>query len=163
MTPSFARARIIALAAPAALLAGAYISEYGFGLWPCEMCWWQRYAHFAALVPAALAFVVPMGLLRIWFVRLAGLAILVSAGIGAFHAGVEYDWWEGLTSCSSALQAKEGQSALDAIMAAPTVRCDDVQFSFLGISMAGWNFVISGLAGLLVLVFSARTAPGRVG
>lgn len=163
MTDNIARARLLALVTPTALLAGAYVSEYGFGLYPCEMCWWQRYAHFAALVPAMLAFLVPTGALRVWMVRLAGLAILISGVIGAFHAGVEYGWWEGLTSCSAAMELKEGQSALDAIMNAPTVRCDEVQFRFLGISMAGWNFLISGLAGMLVLVLSARTGRTRVG
>lgn len=152
----FARARLLALLTPAALLAGAYVSEYGFGLYPCEMCWWQRYAHFAALVPAVLAFVTA-GALRIWLVRLAGIAILVSAAIGGFHAGVEYGWWEGLTRCA-VLSVNEGQSALDAIMGAPTVRCDEVQWSLFGISLAGWNFLISGIAGALVLWLSARRA-----
>lgn len=156
------RARAIALAVPAALLAGAYVSEYGFGLYPCEMCWWQRYAHFAALAPALLAFLIPRSQMRVWMVRLAGVAILVSAAIGGFHAGVEYGWWEGLTSCS-VVSAGDGQSALDAIMNAPTVRCDEVQWSLFGISLAGWNFLVSGIAGLAVLVLSAPTGRSRVG
>ena len=82
---------------PLLLLGGAYLSQYGFGLYPCEMCWWQRYPHFAAALLALLSFVVAPK--RLWVV-LAGLAILVSGLIGGFHAGVEYDWWEGLTRCS---------------------------------------------------------------
>ncbi|RVQ67690.1 disulfide bond formation protein B [Croceicoccus ponticola] len=162
MTNNFARARIVALVVPAALLVGAYYFEYVVGLYPCEMCWWQRYAHFVALIPALLAFVVPVGPLRIWLVRLAGVAILMSGAIGAFHAGVEYGWWEGFTQCT-ALTIGDGQSALDAIMNAPTVRCDEVQWSFMGISMAGWNFLISTVAGVVVLVLSARTRRSRVG
>ena len=76
-------ARAIALLVPAALLAGAYVSQYGFGLYPCEMCWWQRYAHFAALVPAVLAFVVP-GDARRLMVRIAGAVILIAALLGGW-------------------------------------------------------------------------------
>ncbi len=87
-------ANALAFGVPAALLAGAYISEYGFGLYPCEMCWWQRYAHFAALVLAADCLLQPRRG-ELW-VGLAALAVLVSGLIGGFHAGVEYGWWEGL-------------------------------------------------------------------
>ena len=68
-------ARVLALAVPGALLGGAYISQYGFGLYPCEMCWWQRYPHFAALVLAAIGLLQPRQ--KLWPL-LAGLAILVS-------------------------------------------------------------------------------------
>src|SRR5213592_3509080 len=85
-----AAARLIALLLPAALLAGAFGSQYFGGLYPCEMCWWQRYAHMAALVPAALAFTAPAesGRSRL-FVVLAALAIAISGAIGVYHAGVE--------------------------------------------------------------------------
>jgi disulfide bond formation protein DsbB len=132
------QAQVLALAIPLALLAGAYLSEYGFGLYPCEMCWWQRYAHFAALALAVISLVVQPR--RLW-IGLAGLAILFSGLIGAFHAGVEYGWWEGFTTCSAA--ASSGGDPLAAIMAAPLVRCDEVQWSLLGVSLAGFNFLIS--------------------
>ncbi|HEY6868395.1 MAG TPA: disulfide bond formation protein B, partial [Novosphingobium sp.] len=104
-------ARLLALLVPAALLGGAYLSQYGFGLYPCEMCWWQRYAHFAALPLALLGFVVPA---QRWPVALAALAIAVSAAIGAFHAGVEYHWWQGFTRCTSNVQ--RGGDLLKAIL-----------------------------------------------
>ena len=69
------QAQLLAVALPAALLGGAYISQYGFDLYPCEMCWWQRYPHFAALGFAAMSFVLKPA--RIW-VALAGLAIVTS-------------------------------------------------------------------------------------
>jgi disulfide bond formation protein DsbB len=98
---NLAKARWLALLVPAALLGGAYISQYGFGLFPCEMCWWQRYPHFAAIALALLGF----GLKGVrWPVALAGLAILASGLIGALHAGVEYDWWEGFTRCTSMVE-----------------------------------------------------------
>lgn len=155
---SLDKARAIAIAVPAALLAGAYGSEIWGGLHPCEMCWWQRYAHFAGLGFALLALLLVKAPDRgRSFVWLAALAILTSGGIGAYHAGVEADIFEGFTQCTSAAGA--GQSSdemLKAIMAAPFVRCDDIQFSFLGISMAGWNAILSILAALTILWLSLR-------
>lgn len=151
------QARGIALATPLALLGGAYIGQYAFHLFPCEMCWWQRYAHFAALALAVLAFVVPTG--KRSFVWLAALAIAVSAVIGGFHAGVEYHWWEGFTACTTSVTAKGGDP-LDAIMNAPLIRCDAAQWELFGISLAGWNFLFSGVAALAVVLLLGRCAKG---
>lgn len=138
--------RLLALAVPVLLLGGAYVSQYGFGLFPCEMCWWQRYAHFAALPFALLAFALPRAR---WPIALAALAILVSGLIAGFHAGVEYKWWEGFTTCT-ATGLGAGGNPLDAIMNAPIIRCDEVQWSLLGISLAGFNFLISTAAALII-------------
>lgn len=147
-------ARRIALLTPLALLGGAYVSQYGFGLVPCEMCWWQRYAHFAALALAVVAVLRPATAV---FAVLAGVAIAVAGGIGAFHAGVEYGWWQGLTACSSnAIPA--GGDPLDAIMNAPLVRCDTAPWALFGISLAGWNFLLSSLAAASIFLLLARSA-----
>jgi len=135
-----------ALAVPALLLAGAYIGQYVFDLYPCEMCWWQRYPHFAAVVLALVSFVAPAK--RFWIAS-AAFGILVSGAIGAFHAGVEYGWWEGLTACSSV--SSGGGDPLEAIMNAPVIRCDEVQWSLFGISLAGWNALISTASALAIL------------
>ena len=148
------KARSLALLTPLALLGGAYISQYGFGLYPCEMCWWQRYAHFAALGFAALAFVMPRQS-RV-LTALAALAIAVSAAIGAFHAGVEYHWWQGFTECTS--YAAKGGDPLDAIMNAPLIRCDAAQWTLLGISLAGFNFLFSAAGALAIFATLARKA-----
>jgi disulfide bond formation protein DsbB len=138
-------AQRLALGIPALLLAGAYVSQYGFGLYPCEMCWWQRYAHFAAVALALVSFVAPPK--RVW-IGLAALAILVSGAIGGFHAGVEYGWWEGLTTC--AMASHGGGDALEAVMGGTLVRCDEVQWSLAGISLAGFNFLISVVGALAI-------------
>ena len=153
--PRLRLARQIAFAVPALLLGGAYIGQYAFGLYPCEMCWWQRYPHFSAIAFAFLSTVAPPK--RVWIV-LAGIAILVSGAIGAFHAGVEYGWWQGITDCAT--PASAGTSALDAIMNAPMVRCDAAPWSLLGVSLAGFNFLISTAGGLAVL-WLALTAKER--
>ena len=138
---------------PAFLLGGAYVAEYGFGLYPCEMCWWQRYPHFAALALAGLAFVAPPA--RLW-TALAAIAVLVSAAIGLFHAGVEYGWWQGITSCARIVPSDPGASPLEAIMNTPMISCDDPQWTLLGISLAGFNFLIAAAGGLAVLALLAR-------
>jgi len=142
-------ARLVALLLPAALLAGAFGSEYFGHLNPCEMCWWQRYAHLAALVPAGLAFTAPAGSRRSrLLVLLAALGIAVSGAIGVYHAGVELKIFEGFTTCT-----KTGAMTLEDIVKAPLVRCDQVQWSFLGVSMAGWNAILSlGGAALIALL-----------
>ena len=150
---ALASARLLALAIPAALLGGAYVSQYGFGLYPCEMCWWQRYPHFAAILLALLGFAVPRAR---WPIVLAAMAIGISGLIGLFHAGVEYKWWEGFTTCSSLVKL-DGGNPLDAIMnKAPMVSCDQPQWTLLGVSLAGFNFLFSVGGAALVLALLAR-------
>ena len=151
-------ARWLALLIPAGLLGGAYIGQYAFDLYPCEMCWWQRWPHFAALALAGIAFFQRKHLAR-WPVLLAAVAILLSGLIGGFHAGVEYGWWEGITSCTTTVAAGEG-SYLDAIMNAPIVRCDQVQWSLIGISLAGYNFLISVASAIAIFLLAAK-GPSR--
>ncbi len=147
-------ARWLALLIPLALLGGAYLSQYAFGLYPCEMCWWQRWPHFAALALSLPSFAIRGGGSRA-LVLLAAIAILISGLIGGFHAGVEYGWWDGITSCSSAVEA-DGGNFLDAIMKAPMVRCDQVQWSLFGISLAGYNFLISVAGAIAIFVMASR-------
>jgi disulfide bond formation protein DsbB len=145
-------ARVLALLTPAALLAGAYLSQYGFGLYPCEMCWWQRYAHFAALALALLAWARPQ---TVVLTALAGAAIAGAGIIGGFHAGVEYGWWQGLTACTTNVSAGSADP-LEAIMKAPLVRCDVAPWSLAGISLAGWNFLFSVASALAIFLLLAR-------
>jgi disulfide bond formation protein DsbB len=147
-------ARVLALAAPALLLGGAYVSQYGFGLYPCEMCWWQRYAHFVALPFAVLAIVLPRAR---WPLALAALAILASGLIGGYHAGVEYGWFQGFTACTS---APGGGDPLEAILAAPVVRCDVAPWTLAGVSLAGFNFVISVAAAAAIAGLIANRRKG---
>ena len=150
-------ARGIALATPLALLGGAYLGQYGFGLFPCEMCWWQRYAHMAALVFALIAVLggrLPdRGRSFVW---LAALAILASGAIGVYHAGVELDIFQGFTQCTSTAHGASTEDLLNQIMNAPLVRCDDIQWSMWGISMAGWNAILSLATALVVLWLSLK-------
>ena len=145
-------AYLLALLIPAALLGGALVAQYGYGLPPCEMCWWQRYPHFVALMLAALGWMTRRDAL----VALAAVAILVSGAIGAFHGGVEYNWWEGVTACTA--NAAAGSDPLASIMAAPIVRCDVAPWTLAGVSLAEFNFLISTAAGMAILFLIRRRA-----
>ncbi len=138
---------LIVLLGSAAVLAGAFAFQYIGGMAPCQLCLWQRWPHAAAVLIGVVALATGWrGLL--W---LGALAALTTAGIGAFHVGVEQGWWEGLATCTAG--SISGISTADLLnpaadVAAP-VRCDAIAWQMLGISMAGWNAVVSlALAGL---------------
>ena len=153
-----AAARVIALLLPAALLIGAFGSQYWGGLHPCEMCWWQRYAHMVAFTLALIAFAVAgqPSRSRI-FTLLAALAIATSGAIGVYHAGVEAHIFEGFTQCSALPKQSSTAELLKQITHAPLIRCDEVQFRFLGISMAGWNAILSLGGAALIVLLSLRS------
>lgn len=132
-----------------ALLGGAYAFQLA-GYAPCKMCLWQRWPHWAAIVlgSLALARVAPRAMCG-----LAALAALTTAGIGAFHAGVEQGWWPGPTSCTgggAGLGGLSGADLLSTNVADTIVMCDDIVWQ-IGLTMAGWNAVASlALAGLWI-------------
>ena len=150
MTP-LARANFVALAVPGLAMVGALGSQYIGHLYPCEMCHWQRWPHEAAIALAILAFFLPRDPRRS-LIGLAAVAILISGVIGVFHAGVEYKWWEGFTTCSRS----GGAVSLESIMAAPLIRCDQTQWAFHGISLAGFNAIWSFLGGITVFALLKR-------
>src|SRR4051794_36129079 len=147
-----ALARLIALVVPMALLGGALGSQYLGGLHPCEMCYWQRGPPATAIVLAAAAFAMPARARTL--PALAALAIAVSGLIGVYHAGVELKWWEGMTTCTAG-----GALDLDQLMKVPLIRCDQVQWSLLGISMAGWNAIVSLGSFALICFLLIRSRP----
>nr|WP_277622747.1 disulfide bond formation protein B [Sphingomonas telluris] len=143
---------MISLLLPLGLLGGALGSQYIGGLHPCEMCYWQRWPHGAAILLALLAFTNPAESSRTRnFTLLAAIAIAVSGIIGVYHAGVELKIFEGMTTCTTT-----GARSLEDILKVPLVRCDQVQWSFLGISMAGWNALLSLCGASLIMFLLAK-------
>jgi len=134
----------ILLLGPAGLLGGALAFEYIGGLVPCEMCLWQRWALAVALVLALLGWAT--GHARA-LLALAALAILCGGGIAIFHVGVEQHWWQGITKCAASLSSGSATDIMEQILAQPLVRCDAIPWSLFGISMAGWNAMVSILIG----------------
>ena len=147
------RPTLLALTVPLALYGGALISQYGFGLLPCEMCYWQRWPHQAAILLAALALILrgnPAWMRALTI--LSALAILTSGGIGVFHAGVEYGFWPG-PACST---ATTGPVSISDIMAGPIVACDKPQWTLGPISLAGFNALFSFAGGIAILASLSR-------
>jgi len=154
-------ARLLALLLPLSLLGGALGSQYLGGLYPCEMCMWQRWPHAVAIVLALLAFTSPAESTRSRaLVLLAALAIAVSGCIGVYHAGVEAKIFEGFTQCTATGKGLSPSELLQEISHAPLVRCDEVQFRFLGISMAGWNAILSLGGATLIVILTLRGRRG---
>lgn len=132
----------------AALLGGAYAFQHLGGLAPCEMCIWQRYPHVTAIsIGLIIRFTGEVSLA--WF---GALAALTTSLIGFFHVGVEQGWWDGPTACAASdISGLSPSELMDQILTAPLVRCDEIAWALAGISMAGWNAIISlGLAALWV-------------
>jgi disulfide bond formation protein DsbB len=129
-----------AAAGSAILLAAAFGFQYFAGLAPCPLCIWQRWPHAVAIA---------LGLLIVaWPARplaaLGALAMLTGAGIGVYHVGIERGWWAGPASCTAPeVGGMDPGELLDQILATPVVLCDQVAWAFLGISMAGWNAILS--------------------
>lgn len=149
--------RLILLATfgSALMLLGAFAFQFIGGYPPCKMCYWQRWPHAAAVLIGGLLLLGGPRLV-IW---LGGLATLITAGIGAFHAGVEWRWWAGPSSCSGGgnLGGLSGSDLLSTDAPSGIVMCDEIVWQLLGLSMAGWNAVISlGLVALWIM--AARRA-----
>lgn len=149
-------ARWIALLLPLALLGGALGSQFLGGLVPCEMCVWQRWPHLAAILVALLAFFVRGRRQVAALVLLAALLIAVSGAIGVYHAGTEYHWWQGITRCTASPAAGSPMEMLNAALRAPLVRCDVPQWTMFGISLAGYNAILSLGGAVLIALLATR-------
>ena len=123
-----------------ALLTGAFFFQYGMGLQPCKMCYWQRYPHGVAAFLGGVILIAPL----LWVKMLGAVSASITSFIGFYHAGVEKKWWEGPQSCTSGdIQNLSTDALFEKILNAPVVRCDDIPWEFLNISMAGWNGILS--------------------
>ncbi|WP_083098634.1 disulfide bond formation protein B [Pseudophaeobacter leonis] len=144
---------LAAAAGSAAMMLGALGFQYIGEMPPCKLCYWQRYPHVAAIGIGVLALMLPSSAL----LYLGALAALTTAGIGIYHSGVERGFWEGPTTCTSGpIGGLTPEQLLEQIMGAPLVRCDEVPWEMLGLSMASWNAVASlGLA--CVWIAAARS------
>ncbi len=155
----------IALLASAALLAGAHAFEAA-GYAPCTLCLRQREAHWAIVGIAgakiALGFLQPAFRTSRPAVWLLAGAFLFSAGLAAFHAGVEWKWWPGPETCAAGSVGPVSLDGLsDVLSGEKKVRppaCDEAAWTLLGVSMAGWNALIS-LSLAVLSIAAARSAP----
>lgn len=145
---------LLAAGGSVAALTAAYAFQYIGGLAPCHLCWLQRYPHFGAVGIGILALLIPKTILARLLALAGAAATLTSAGYGAYHTGVERHWW--LSSCSSAQVANISAKDLTAeLMATPVVKCDQVAWQMLSLSMASWNMLLS-LALVVLWLMAAK-------
>ena len=160
--PAFTAALAIALVATATL-AGAWFFQLVLDIRPCPLCLEQRYAYYlavplGALVAWAAAKHAPRGVLVAGLAILA-LAALANAWLGGYHAGVEWGFWPGPTECTGPLlDLGKAGSLFDNLDKVKVIRCDEVQWRFLGVSLAGYNVLISLLMAAIAAWGIVRTA-----
>jgi len=121
-------------------LFAALISQYVFGLHPCQLCIYQRIPYAVIIFFSVLALLFPSGRSTLILIVISAHAFLANAGIAFYHIGVEKHWWVH-GDCSGNFDMTSVETLKRSLFEAVAVRCDDIQFQFLGLSMAGWNFV----------------------
>lgn len=165
----------------AAALAIVFVFQFGFGILPCILCLWQRLPHAIAILLGGIGF----GLTRAanpakhpfratpWaaYAAIAGLLLLdylANTGLAAFHIGVEQHWWAGTEACTGGAPTGLNADQLSAqLMATPVAHCDQIAWSLFGISLAGFNFILSlalaiAAAWTLFRFNTARTQTAKV-
>jgi disulfide bond formation protein DsbB len=147
----------------AATLAGAWFFQLVLDILPCELCLKQRYAYYlavplGALVAIAAARGAPRPLLLVGLAILA-IAALGNAGLGAYHAGVEWHFFQGPTDCTGQIgNLGSAGNLLDRLNTVRVIQCDEVQWRFLGLSLAGYNVLISLLMAAIALWGAVRAS-----
>ena len=172
ITTDMIRARPVAAAAiaiaavGAATILGAWFFQYGLGLKPCPLCLEQRYAYYFAI---PLAVMVALGdqvgasrkVLMAALVAIA-LGMLWNAGLGVYHAGVEWKFWAGPQECSGALDdLGSAGGLLNKLQSITVVRCDEAAWKLWDVSMAGWNAILSGGLAILLAASIWRNIKGQ--
>ena len=149
-------AAILVAAGGAATILGAYFFQYVMGLPPCPLCLEQRIAYYVSIPLAVIVAIGGAGagkaprLLLAAGLGIIALAMLGNAGLGTYHAGVEWKWWPGPQECSgTGTDLGSGGDLLSSLNNVTLVRCDEAAWRFLGVSLAGYNAIISlGLAAI---------------
>ena len=139
------------------LLLGAFGFQFLAQIHPCPMCLWQRWPH---ALGALLGVAVLVGLPKRLVGAVGAVTMAVSFGLGLYHSGVERDWWEGPTTCTSGdITNLSADQLMAQIMSAPVVRCDEIAWSMFGLTMPNYNALISlALLGLWLIVATRKSA-----
>jgi disulfide bond formation protein DsbB len=148
-----------------ATIAGAWFFQLALDIKPCPLCLEQRYAYYAE-IPLALGVLACSQLRASRAVLMAGFLVLLgvtlfNAGFGVYHSGVEWGWWPGPTECTGPITDLGGGSLFDTLGAEKVVRCDEVQWRFLGLSLAGYNALISAFMAVIAASALAGLASRR--
>ncbi len=136
------------------VLGAAHVFEYGFGYEPCKLCLYQRLPWWLAIGLGSLAINFRKRThLMVMLTLLGGITLLAGAVIAGYHTGVEYKLWAGPSGCTGTVGSADMtlEELKAAIMSTAPVRCDEIPWSLFGISMAGYNFIISLFMGLFII------------
>jgi disulfide bond formation protein DsbB len=148
--PVLAASGVVLVIALGTILAALGFEHIG-GYAPCPLCLEERYAYYFAVPVSALAVLLARGhrtgLARILLLLIA-LAFVANAAMGVYHAGVEWKWWPGPTTCTGGFDLTWGQNG---VVDTPVIRCDEASFRFLTLSFAGWNALVSAFLALVAL------------
>jgi disulfide bond formation protein DsbB len=151
------RATLVIFVVSVIVVGGALLSQYWGGLVPCELCVFERWPYYAAIALMAVAFLAGRRDASAAALALAGLIFAAGACLAFYHVGVEQHWFAGPTACTGpALKAGSVEALRQQLLATPTVRCDAVQWSLGGVSLAGWNLLASLVLTMLCWRLMAR-------
>ena len=151
---------LLAGAASGILIIAALLFEHVGGLAPCKLCLTQRLPHYVMIGVAIISLIIPRPqfLWRLFGAMMLGLTALV----GLQHIGVEQKWWQGPQGCSANLSTGTNLTDLtDSLLATPVIRCDEIAWSLFGISMAGWNFILSAALAFLLVRATFKTMTSQ--
>lgn len=147
-------------------LIGALTSQYAFGMEPCTLCIYQRFPHLIVVIFSLLAIFLWKNFPKFStsLVFFTGISFLTGFAIAFFHTGVEQHWWSGMEACTMTVDYTASIEEIQKQLAsAPVVRCDEIPWSLFGISMAGYNALLSlgmGLFAILASVLTVRRING---
>lgn len=153
MSRIYQKSLLIACVMSIVTLSTVLISQYGFNLNPCVLCVYQRWPYVAVILLVVISYGLRNRVSTSIFEILCALAFAITAGIAAYHVGIEQHWWQGTSACTADVAKVTSLSALKAqIMAAPITKCDEVAWQMFGISMAGFNFIFAAIMSIFMMV-----------
>jgi len=155
-------APLLILIASVALVGGALLFQYVGGLQPCELCLYQRWPYYAAIVLSLLALMAARRGMTAAIMALCGVLFLANAGLAFYHVGVEQHWFAGPTACTGGVSSAGDLADFKArLMARQPVNCDEPQWSLFGVTLAGWNLLASIVLTLFCVAALRRGAAHR--
>jgi disulfide bond formation protein DsbB len=154
------RPAVLLLIASAVIVGGALFSQYAGGLQPCELCLYERWPYYAAIVAAAVALLSGGNRAMRAVVALCALLFAASTALAFYHVGVEQHWFAGPSACTGSITGATSIEALKAqLLARQPVSCDAPSWTLFGVSLAGLNLIASAL--LTVACAAAILRGGR--
>ena len=155
-------APVAVIAVSVTALATAYVAQYGYGLEPCVLCLVQRVPFAVAILLGATALYLRQSgstSAVAWLLGGAALAFLAGGGVALYHVGVEQHWWESAV-CGGALPTLNIEDLQAALLAPPPKSCDVIDWTFLGLSMARWNAMVSPVLAIATGLAARAVARG---